>query len=163
MNIAAAIAQHVLEVHHGNNWTDVNIADTLRDVTLAEATAPTPGSPNTIAALVRHLAFWNRVMMRRAQGVGTEVDPANGFDGPPLQSAGDWAALQADLMQSAQELADAIRAVDEAKWSEPILPNFSTTYKNLQGTVEHVHYHLGQLVILKNLVRHYHANHQAST
>lgn len=153
MEITATIAQHVLDVHEGDNWTEVNLTHTLRDVTLAEATTRTPASPNTIAALVRHLAYWNRVMARRAQGLGTDIGPANGFDGSPLSTEADWQALLADVRLSAHELAAAIRAYPEAQLTAPILPGYSSAYKNLQGTVEHLHYHLGQLVVLKNLVR----------
>jgi hypothetical protein len=154
MLLTEAIAQHVLAVHEGNNWTEVDLAHTLRDVTLAEATTRTAASPNTIAALVQHLVFWNHVMARRAQGTPTEIGPANGFDVPPLHSEADWQGLQADLWQSAHALAAAIRQVPEAKLTEPILPAYASTYKNLQGAVEHLHYHLGQVVLLKNLVRH---------
>jgi hypothetical protein len=153
MLLAATIAQHVLDVHEGNNWTEVNLAHTLHDVTLAEAITQTAASPNTIAALVRHLTFWNRVLARRAQGLATEIGPANGFDGPLLRTEADWLAVRADLWQSAHELAAAIRQVPDTTLTEPILPGYSTTYKNLQGSVEHLHYHLGQLVVLKNLVR----------
>lgn len=154
--VAEAIAQHVLDVHEGNNWTEVDIAHTLQDVVLAEATTLTPASPNTIASLLHHLTFWNRVMARRAQGLPTDIGPANGFDAPALRTEADWAALQADNIRSAHELAAAIRAFSEAALPEPIMSNYSSAYKNLQGAVEHVHYHLGQLVLLKNLVRSQH-------
>jgi hypothetical protein len=153
MQLTEAIAQHVLEVHEGNNWTEVAIVPTLQDVTWREATTLTPASPNTIASLLHHLTFWNRVMARRAQGLGTAVGPANGFDVPTIQNEADWEALQADNRQSAQELAAAIRSFDEAKLPAAILPTYGSAYKNLQGAVEHLHYHLGQLVLLKNLVR----------
>jgi hypothetical protein len=156
MQLTEAIAQHVLEVHEGNNWTEVAIVPTLQDVTWREATTLTPASPNTIASLLHHLTFWNRVMARRAQGLGTEIGPANGFDVPAIQNEGDWQGLQVDNRQSAQELAAAIRSFDEARLPVPILPTYSSAYKNLQGAVEHLHYHLGQLVLLKNLVRSAH-------
>lgn len=153
MHLPDIIAQHVLDVHRGNNWTEVDLAHTLRDVTLAEATTLTPASPNTIAALVRHLVFWNQVMARRAHGEFTQVPAENGFVGPNLPTEADWQALQIALWQSAEELAAAIRRVPAEQLTEPILPGYSSAYKNLQGAVEHLHYHLGQLVILKNLVR----------
>ena len=154
MKIADQIAQHVIDVHEGNNWTEVSLAATLQDVTLAEATTHTAASPNTIAGLLHHLTFWNRVMVRRSQGVATAIDAANGFAGPTPQTDADWAALQADNLVSAHELAAAIRKVSDTQLEEPIMPSYSSAYKNLQGSVEHIHYHLGQLVILKNLVRH---------
>jgi hypothetical protein len=153
MELTEAIAQHLLEVHEGNNWTEVDLAHTLWDVTCAEATTLTAASPNTIAALLHHLTFWNRVMARRVQGLATEVGPANGFDNPVLHTEADWVKLQADNIESAHELAAAIRRVEASALTQPILPNYSSTYKNLQGTVEHVHYHLGQIVLLKKLVR----------
>lgn len=153
-NVSAAIAQHVLDVHTGGNWTEVDLAHTLADVTLAEAGTCTPASPNTIAALVRHLTYWNRVLARRAHGQATTIDSANGFAaGPPLYTEADWQELLADLQASGRELAAAVAAVPEAQLPATILPGYSSTYQNLQGAVEHLHYHLGQLVILKNLVR----------
>jgi hypothetical protein len=153
MKLSEAIAQHLLDVHEGNNWTEVDLAHTLHDVTLAEATTLTAASPNTIASLVHHLTFWNRVMTRRAQGIYTEVGEANGFDGPTLHTEADWVELKADNIRSAHELATAIQQVADVSFTTPILPNYPSVYKNLQGSVEHVHYHLGQLVLLKNLVR----------
>jgi hypothetical protein len=158
MKLTEAIAQHVLEVYEGNNWTEVAILPTLRDVTWREATTQTPASPNIIATLLHHLTFWNRVMARRAQGVATDVGPANGFDAPAVGKEADWQALLADSHQSAQELAAAIRSFDETKLPNTILPGYASAYKNLQGAVEHLHYHLGQLVLLKKLVRGTHAS-----
>ena len=89
----------------------------------------------------------------RAQGTAVQINDANGYDHPPLNTEVDWQNLKSDNIQSAHELASAIRQFDEAKLLEPILPNYSTAYKNLQGSVEHVHYHLGQIVILKKLIR----------
>lgn len=153
MNIQELIAQHLIEVHEGGNWTEVDITTTLQDVTIEEAITRTPASPNTIASLLHHITFWNRVMVQRAKGIAVQVNDANGYDHPPLQTGADWQALKDDNIISAQELAAAIRQFDETKLLQPILPNYSTAYKNFQGSVEHVHYHLGQIVILKKLIR----------
>jgi hypothetical protein len=56
-------------------------------------------------------------------------------------------------MASAAELADIIGNIDEERLFQPIVPGHSSIYKNVQGTVEHIHYHLGQIVILKKLIR----------
>ena len=150
MEITALIAQHLLDVHIGNNWTDVNLSGTLVDVTAQEALTVSPASPNTIAALVHHITYWNRHMIGRMSGVEAAIPTANGFDLPfPL----DWQQLKDDNISSAHELATAIREFDITRLEQPILPGFSSAYKNLQGTVEHVHYHLGQIVIIKKLLR----------
>jgi uncharacterized damage-inducible protein DinB len=153
MNILSLIAQHVIDVTEGGNWTDVNIADTIRDISVEEANRRTPASPNTIASLLYHLSYWNRVMMQRMKGVKVAVPESNGFDVPELRTDHDWGNLKNDLFDSSRQLAEAIRAFDETKLMDPILPEYSSVYKNLQGTVEHLHYHLGQIVILKKLVK----------
>jgi hypothetical protein len=57
--------------------------------------------------------------------------------------------LKDDNSKSAYELASAIRAFDEALLQDPILPGYSSAYKNLQGTAEHIYYHLGQIALLR--------------
>ena len=47
MKITALIAQHIIEVHEGGNWTEVNIKDTLEDVSYKEAVLVTKASYNT--------------------------------------------------------------------------------------------------------------------
>jgi hypothetical protein len=153
MKITELIAQHLLEVHEGNNWTEVDLSSTLKDISLKEATMRTKASTNSIASLLYHLTFWNRVIVKRINGIVVADTENNGFSGPELQDEEDWLRLKADNIASAHELANAIRSVNVAALELPILPEHASAYRNLQGSVEHVHYHLGQIVILKQLVR----------
>jgi uncharacterized damage-inducible protein DinB len=153
MNILTQISTHLLDVVEGENWTDVNITDTLKDITVQEATLKTKASPNTIASLVNHLIYWNRVMIQRINGIMVNIPDINGFDVPDLTSEQDWTNLKNELVASAHELSDAIKKVNESRLPEPILPDHSLTYKSLHGIVEHLHYHLGQIVILKKLIK----------
>lgn len=153
MNIPGQISEHLSDVIEGDNWTGVNIMDSLQDVTVQEACLQTKASPNTIASLVHHLIYWNRVIIQRINGVKVNVPDINGFDVPSLTSEEDWTDLKNELLASAHELTDAIRTVDEKRLPEPIVRDHSSTYKNLQGSVEHLHYHLGQIVILKKLIK----------
>ena len=153
MKLTSLIAQHLIEVHEGNNWTDVSLADMLKDISAEEAATPTEASPNTIASLLHHITFWNRLMIKRMQGINVLVDEKNGYDMPPIETEEDWQQLQMDNNISAHELAAAIAGFDESLLSESLILGGSTGYKNLQGTVEHVHYHLGQMVILKKLIK----------
>ncbi|RYE23733.1 MAG: DinB family protein [Sphingobacteriaceae bacterium] len=152
MNIPFLIAQHVLDVHEGGNWTEVDITSTLKDITFQQAVLLTPGSPNTIAALLHHLTYWNRVMVSRLNGTVVNVPEANGYDVPVLSAEQDWEDIKVDNLRSARELASAILSFQKQDLSKPILPGYPSAYKSLQGSVEHIHYHLGQIVILKHLV-----------
>lgn len=153
MNVPAHIAQHLLAVHFGGNWTEVDLAAVLGDVTVAEATQRTDASPNTIAALVHHLTCWNRIMISRIHGVEPPAPPHNGYDVPPLPTGADWQRIQDDLGASARELAGAMDAFDAVKLEAPLVPGGSGAFRNMMGQVEHVHYHLGQIMLLKKLLR----------
>lgn len=153
MKLTSLIAQHLIDVHEGNNWTDVSLADVLKDVTLQEATTLTAASPNTIASLLQHITYWNRVMVQRIAGNEVIIDEHNGFKLPLLQTEDDWLKLKIDNNLSSHELAAAMVHFEDAKLEEPLVKGGSSAYKNLQGAVEHVHYHLGQMMILKKLIK----------
>ena len=57
MNISQQIAKHFKEVYFGGNWTDVNLKDSLKDISWQQATTKLY-SFNTIAALVYHIDYY---------------------------------------------------------------------------------------------------------
>ena len=153
MKLSKLIAAHIREVYEGNNWTDINIADTVKDVSLEEAVTITPASRNTIAALLYHIKFYIEIVLQRLDGISPEISDANGFDMPALKSEAEWKKLIDNSHRSFNKLADAAENFPEERLNE-ITPNgVSSYYKTLHGVVEHAHYHLGQIVILKNLTR----------
>ena len=153
MNVTDFIAQHIIAVHEGGNWTEVNIKDTLADVGYREATTVTKASYNTIAALLHHLSFYNDIVMQRLSGANPVISEANGFDVPPVKSEEDWLKLKERNLQSAHQLANAVRQFPEERLNELTATGHATHYKTLHGITEHAHYHLGQIVLLKKLIR----------
>lgn len=156
MNIAEHIARHLRDVYAGQNWTEVNLQTTLEDVSYEEASEVTPASVNTIAGLVHHLTFWNRVIAQRIAGMKVEMPESNGYDNAALNDPATWHNLKKECFQSGNALAAAIEQLTAEQLEQEILPGYPTAYKSLQGCVEHVHYHLGQIVILKQLLRALH-------
>jgi uncharacterized damage-inducible protein DinB len=160
MKTTEHIAQHIIEVFDGDNWTDVNMKDTLRDINFKDATTITKASYNTIAALVYHIAFYNEIVLQRLRGINPAISSANGFDLPTIKNENDWQQIKQRCFQSAHELAAAVIKLPEEKLGELTITGHSTHYKTLHGAVEHVHYHLGQIVLLKKLVKN-HVSHYA--
>ncbi|HVX25109.1 MAG TPA: DinB family protein [Parafilimonas sp.] len=152
MNILNAIAMHVTDVYDGENWTDVNIANTLSDVTWRQAQQQTAASKNTIASLLHHLYYWNGVMMERIKGNNPSVPNSNGFNVDVLKDENDWSELKEKTRVSFVQLADAVKNFPAEKLFETSPTGRSSYYKNFQGMVEHAHYHLGQMVIIKKLL-----------
>lgn len=153
MDINQQIANHLKEAFEGNNWSDVNVKDSLTGITLGEATTVTKASPNTIADLLYHITFYNKAICERLRGNEPVINEANGFDTPRLTSEEDWIQLKNNAFNTVQQLVDRIRNFPDNKLSEENPPGKGTFYKKLHGVIEHNYYHLGQIVILKNLVR----------
>ena len=148
------LADNLLSAFEGDNWTEVSIADTLRDVSLEQATRKTAGSPNTIASLVHHLWYWNTIIPLRMKGENPEIPDVNGFDVGELNSETDWKNLVDKAHQSFINLSDTIRHFPPEHLPHPASGGRSTIGKNVYGIIEHAYYHLGQIVILKHLVQH---------
>ncbi len=153
MNIIDCIAKQVIEVYEGNNWTDVSIMETLQDINFEEATTITSASVNSIAMLLHHCNYYNEMVCQRLMGNTPQANESNGFDLPEILSENDWNALKEQSRLSAQQLADAIREFPENKLTEINPASGDSFYKTIAGVTEHTHYHLGQMVILKNYIR----------
>ena len=153
MNITKLIAEHITAVYEGNNWTDVCIAGTLEDISWQEAQQVTTATVNTIAALVNHLCYWNEVLLQRSKGKNPFIPELNGYDVKELKDESDWSKLKEETHESFTKLADAVKNFPEENLDGSYALGKSSYYKNFQGIVEHAHYHLGQVVIIKKLIR----------
>ena len=153
MKLTSLIAGHIRDVYEGDNWTAVTIAETIGDLTFEEAIAVTPASANSIAAILYHVKFYNDVVKQRLGGINPYINDANGFDMAELKNQDDWKKLKEDARQSFINLATATENFPEERLNETSPTGTSSYYYNLHGIAEHAHYHLGQMVLLKKLIR----------
>ena len=151
MNLPAQIAKHFREVHVGGNWTSVNLKDTLKDVSWQEATTKA-GSLNTIAALVFHINYYVSAILKVLQGEQLNAHDKYSFDLPPIQSREDWEKLLNKTWKDTEDFASLVERLPESKLNETFAQEkFGNYYRNLHGVIEHTHYHLGQIVLIKKL------------
>lgn len=151
MKIAALVAQHVAEVVHGN-WTDIYLDDVIADVTFDEAMALPAGITNSIAMLLNHLGLYNNVVSARLDGENPAVNDANGFD-VVVNNDAEWQQLKANVIAGFNMLAAKAKELPDEKLWQLTPAGHSTFYKTLHGISEHAHYHLGQIVLLKKMIR----------
>ena len=75
------------------------------------------------------------------------------FDLPPTQSNDVWENLKKKNFDNAERLAKLVEQFYEDRFDEDFTDKkYESYYKNIQGIIEHVHYHLGQIVLLKKMV-----------
>jgi hypothetical protein len=153
MNLTNQIAAHIRDIHFGGNWTDVDMQMVLKDVTFEEATdSSTPF--NSIALLVFHCNFYLRIVHKRLMGdTTTRFKQEDSFVTEPPASGAEWQALLQQTWADAEAFATTVEQSPEARMWEEISKGNGSFYKNIHGVVEHNHYHLGQMVLVKKLLR----------
>jgi DinB superfamily len=152
-DIAQALARHIREIHFGNNWSDSAMQEVIKDVTWQQAVATPIPSVHSIAVLVFHTNFYlNYVHKSIKEGV-YKFDHNDSFKAPPIESETDWQALLKKSWEDAEAFAKMVEKLPENLNLYEVVPPFQNSfYKNIQGIIEHNHYHLGQIVLLKKMV-----------
>lgn len=152
MNLPSYLAKHLRDVHFGGNWTGVNLKDQLTGVTWQQATTPVHGL-NTIAALVFHLNYYVGGVLNVLRGGPLAIRDTYSFDLPPIESQTDWEALVSKTFAEAEALARLVEELPEPKlWETFVDEKYGTYHRNLLGLIEHTHYHLGQVVLVKKML-----------
>ena len=152
MNLAIQLAKHLREVHFGDNWTSSNLKDNLTGLTWQQATTQVC-TVNSIANLVFHIHYFIRVTIPVLQGESLNAHDKYSFDCPPVQSQDEWDNLFNTAHIDAETFAYLIEKLPEEKlWEDFTDLKYGNYYRNIQGIIEHVHYHLGQIALIKKIL-----------
>jgi len=147
------IAQLYRNLIHGGNYTGVSFQQVLEDITFEEAVTKI-GSLNTIATLVYHIQYYCNAVIGVLEGKPLTAKDSLSFEHPPVTSAADWEIVKSQTWQEAETFAQLVEKISETKLQEGFVKDaYGTYYRNIHGVIEHTHYHLGQISILKKLIR----------
>ena len=121
----------------------------------------TPGAPHTIYQEVWHLAFWQQISLDWAAGIETPypVNAALGFAPGPEDTVESWGHLVRRFLDGNQKVADLTD--DESLLarlircpSQPGKPiRTMSVREQLESLAAHNSYHLGRIVLLRQLNR----------
>lgn len=152
MTLSAQIAKHIKDVYFGGNWTSINLTKTLADVSWQQATTQVHDF-NTIATLVYHINYFVDAVLTVLQGEQLTAHDKYSFDLPPILSQQDWEKLLDKTWINAKTFAGLVEQLPENKLWEDFSDNkYGNYYRNLHGVIEHTHYHLGQIVLIKKIL-----------
>lgn len=152
MSIIKHLAKHIRDVHFGGNWTVANLKDKLEDVN-AEQALRKIDSFNTIAILTFHIHYFIDVATKVLEGGPLEGNDKLSFDHPPITTEKDWSDFKEKVLKAAAHFADLVEQLPEEKlWEDFADKKYGTYYRNIQGIVEHTHYHLGQISLIKKML-----------
>lgn len=152
MNLPEQIAKHLREVYFGGNWTASGFKENLAEVTWQQATTQVY-SFNTIATLVYHTNYFISAALKVLRGGPLDASDKYSFDHPPVRSQEDWEKMLDKTWKDVEDFAVLIEQLPEGKFWDDFWDNkYGNYYRNIQGIIEHSHYHLGQIVLIKKIL-----------
>lgn len=153
LNTTTQLASHIRQVHTGGNWTVTSVKEVIEDITFKEAVLQVHAF-NTIAALVYHMNYFVEAVINVLKGNALDAKDAYSFS-HQINSDADWIRMKSKIIEDAETFAALVEALPDERLSENFTDEkYGSYYRNIQGIIEHTHYHLGQIVILKKLIRH---------
>ena len=153
MSVAHHLATHLRGIHTGGNWTERDVKQQLEGLDWRVAVREVPGS-NSIATLAHHLKYFVGVQLQVLRGGPLEGHDRLSWETPAITSQQDWDGLIAEWLDQAAELANRVEQLTDEQLFGPFGdPKYGTTFSNLMGLVEHTHYHLGQIALVKKLIQ----------
>lgn len=153
MTLSQQLAQQFREAHLNGKWlANTNLKEQLENTSLQQATAKI-GDHNTIALLAFHLNYYIDGIARVLEGGPLDIKDKYAFDAPPLQSEEDWEALKQKLWNDAERFAKLVEQLPEADLGKPFANlNYGSNYLNISTMIQHIYYHLGQIVLIRKLL-----------
>lgn len=154
MGSSKQIASRFREVLLDGKWiANTNYTHSLSDLSWQEATHKI-GSLNTIAALAYHINYYMAGVLNVFEGGALEIKDKYSFDLPEIKSQEDWDKLRKDLASNAEAFAKHIELMAEEKLETTFVHEKLGNYRrNIEAMTEHAYYHLGQIVLIKKMVR----------
>jgi len=152
MSLTKQIAKHLREIYFGGNWTTSNLKEHLAGVTWQQATTQVY-SLNTIAILTFHLNYYVHEVSKVLQGEPLTANDKYSFEHPPIESAEDWMAFLGKVWEDGENFANLIEQLpDDVLLKDFTDKKYGIYFRNLHGIIEHAHYHLGQIVVVKKII-----------
>lgn len=153
MALTTQISEHLSGVLSGGNWTSSNLKEQLADLTWQQATEKVFGL-NSIAALTFHIDYFVNVAIQVLKGELLNAHDKFSFDLPLIRSQSEWDAFRNQCFANTETLASLVAKMPEhLLWLHFSEQKYGNYYRNIHGIIEHTHYHLGQIVLIKKILQ----------
>ncbi len=147
------LANRLREVLLNGHWiANTNYQEQLYDISWEQATLKID-TLNTIAALTYHINYYLKGLIAAFETGKLEISDKYSFDLPDITEKDDWGKLRSDFLINAALFADKVEQLDTEIFDQPFFDEKYGSYlRNIEGTIEHCYYHLGQIVLIKKMI-----------
>lgn len=153
MIVSKHLATHLRGVFFGGNWTSVNFKKQLADVSFEEANIKLKDL-NTILGLTYHMGYYVTGVLEVFNNKPLSISDAFSYNYSKVSTPEDWKNLYSTILEDAEKLAKHIEVLnDDIIWSDFENSKYGNYFSNINGIIEHTHYHLGQIVLIKKILK----------
>ena len=149
-----AIANRLREVLLNGKWiANTNFKEQILSVSWEQANQKV-ANLNTIALLTFHINYYLVGILNVFNGGNLEIKDKYSFDLPEIKSEKDWTRLVNDFLSNAEKFAEQVERMDENYLDKPFVDEKYGSYlRNIEGVIEHSYYHLGQISLLRKMIK----------
>ena len=148
MTLAQHLGKHFRQAYFGGSFSERNLRDELAGMSLPAARRTTAGG-NSVVALVYHLHFYVRGVASVLAGGPLDTRDEASWETPDFQTEAAWRAFVTRTLEEGEAFAKTLEALPEEELWKPFYSSANApTLTNALGILEHVYYHLGQVVLL---------------
>jgi len=137
----------------GEAWHGPSVMALLKGVTAEQAAAHPIAGAHSIWELTQHIRAWEGACVRRLNGDPAQLPDSEDWSAIDAYNETAWEKTKQELIDTHQQLLQALTSVDDSRLDQPIINDPQTTYSSvyvtLHGGVQHDLYHAGQIAILK--------------
>lgn len=154
MSTVPQLSKRFREVLLDGLWiANTNFKDQLSGVSWEQAVTKV-GSLNTIAMLTFHIDYYIAGIVNVFEGGSLDIKDQYSFDLPPIESQKQWEDLLNKLWMDSERFAALLEQLPDSKLDEVFVDEKYGTYRrNIDGMIEHCYYHLGQITLIRKLLK----------
>jgi uncharacterized damage-inducible protein DinB len=147
------IASRLQEVYLTGKWVaNTNYREQISNLNWQQATKKENGF-NSIALLVFHINYYLEGLIIAFTQHQLTISDKYSFDMPTIENEQDWNRIKAAFLNNAETFISLIEKMDDDQLTTPFIEEkYGSTWRNIEGVLEHSYYHLGQIVLLKKML-----------
>lgn len=154
MSLVKQTAIRFREVILSGRWiANTNFYDQLKDINFQQATTRI-GDLNTIAMLTFHIDYYIAGILQVFDGGTLDIRDKYSYDMPEIKDEQQWEDMKQKLWEDAEKFAQHIEKMTKEQLHGVFVDEKYGNYlRNIDAMIEHSYYHLGQLVLLKKMIK----------
>jgi len=154
MELSEQLANRLEEVLLEGKWvTGTNFKEQIIDLYWKDATKKID-SLNSIADLTFHIHYYIAGVTKVLEGGPLEIKDEFSFDSPVINSNQDWRNLVDEFCSDSEKFINLIKKMPEERLFQDFADEKYGNYnRNIDVMIEHTYYHLGQIILIKKLMK----------